>query len=222
MLGTQEFGPKIIMDIGGLQIGESVVVTWIIMAVIMIFVTIATKRKDDVPYGLQNFIEILVDTINNLVDTTMGECGKKYAPYMGTLVIYLAFANLAGLFGLRPPTADVNTTMALAMITFFMIHISGLYYRRGAYLKGFLEPFPLLLPLNLIGELATPISLGFRLFGNIVGGLIIMSLLYGFMGFLAVIPIPALLHVYFDLFAGLLQSFIFMMLTMVFVAMAIE
>ncbi len=222
MLGTQEFGPKIIMDIGGFQIGESVVVTWIIMAVIMIFVSFATRHKDDVPNSLQNFSEMLVDTINNLVETTMGESGKKYAPYMGTLVIYLAFANLSGLFGLRPPTADVNTTMALAMITFFMIHISGLYHRKGAYLKGFLEPIPFLLPLNIIGELATPISLGFRLFGNIVGGLIIMSLLYGFMGWLALIPIPALLHVYFDLFAGLLQSFIFMMLTMVFVAMAIE
>ncbi|PID82775.1 MAG: ATP synthase F0 subunit A [Clostridiales bacterium] len=222
MLGTQEFGPKIAIEFGDFAISESVVVMWIIMAVIMIFVTIATRKKDDVPTGLQNFVEMLVDSIYKLVDTTMGEKGRLYAPYMGTLVIFLALANIAGMFGLRPPTADVNTTMALAIMTFLMIHISGLYYRKGAYLKGFLEPMPFLLPLNIIGELATPISLGFRLFGNIVGGLIIMSLLYGALGWFAIIPVPAVLHIYFDLFAGFLQSFIFMMLTMVFVAMAIE
>ncbi len=102
----------------------------------------------------------------------------------------------------------------------------------GTYLKGFLEPFPALLPLNIIGELANPISLGFRLFGNIIGGLIIMNLLYGALaglsGYLGIpLPIfqagiPAVLHIYFDLFAGLLQSFIFTMLTMVFVSMAMD
>ncbi len=227
MLGTQEFGPKMVaevVDFFGKTFGisETVFVTWILMAVIMIFVLIATRRKDEVPRGLQNLVEIIVETINNLVETTMGEKGKVYTSYMGTLFILIGLSNISGLFGLRPPTADVNTTMSLALMTFFMIHISGLYYRKGAYLKGFLEPIPFLLPLNIIGELATPISLAFRLFGNIVGGLIIMSLLYNALGWFALIPIGSVLHVYFDLFAGLLQSFIFMMLTMVFVAMAIE
>jgi F-type H+-transporting ATPase subunit a len=101
------------------------------------------------------------------------------------------------------------------------------------YLKGFLEPFPALLPLNLMGELATPVSLAFRLFGNIVGGLIIMNLLYGALGGLTTsllginvpflqVGVPAALHIYFDLFAGLLQSFIFTMLTMVFVSIAMD
>ncbi|PKM70034.1 MAG: F0F1 ATP synthase subunit A, partial [Firmicutes bacterium HGW-Firmicutes-18] len=104
----------------------------------------------------------------------------------------------------------------------------------GKYLKGFTEPLLPMLPLNIIGELATPISLGFRLFGNIIGGLIIMNLIYSALAALssmlfgpAMIPVfqaglPAVLHVYFDLFAGVLQSFIFTMLTMVYVSMAMD
>ncbi|MCK8059865.1 MULTISPECIES: F0F1 ATP synthase subunit A [unclassified Fusibacter] len=221
MPGTQGFGPEII-QIGDFQLSQTVTVTWFIMAVIMIFVLVATKKKENVPTGLQNVVEVLVDAINGLVKQTMGEHRMNFAPYMGTLLIFLAVANLSGLFGFRPPTADVNTTMALAIMTFFAIHVLGTVSKGAGYFKGFLEPFPLLLPLNIIGELATPISLGFRLFGNIVGGTIIMSLLYGALGTFALIPIPAVLHVYFDLFAGLLQSFIFTMLTMVFVSMAID
>lgn len=222
MLGTQEFGPKKIFEIGGQVITETVVVTWIIMAIIMIFVTVATRKKDKIPTGLQNFIEFLVDTINGLVDTTMGPKCSVYRPYMGTIVIFIALANIIGLFGLRPPTADLNTTMALSIITFLMIQYAGLRTKKAGYFKGFFEPMPFLFPLNVIGELANPISLGFRLFGNIVGGLVIMSLLYGALGVLAFFPVPAVLHVYFDLFSGLLQSFIFMMLTMVLVSMARE
>lgn len=124
--------------------------------------------------------------------------------------------------------------MALAMMTFFMTHFFGCRSKGiFSYFKGFLEPFPLLLPLNIMGELANPISLSFRLFGNIIGGLIIMNLLYGALGGFTEmllnisipffqVGIPAVLHVYFDLFAGLLQSFIFAMLTMVFVSMSMD
>jgi F-type H+-transporting ATPase subunit a len=161
----------------------------------------------------------------------MGTKLKGFAPYAGMLLIYIGISNIVGLFGLRPPTADVNTTMSMAVVTFFMIHIAGLKYNGFDYIKGFGEPFIALLPLNIMGELATPISLGFRLFGNIVGGLIIMNLLYGALSNLTPsfigIPIlqaglPVVLHIYFDLFAGLLQSFIFAMLTMVFISIAVD
>lgn len=219
---TQGFGPEVVLEIGDFQLSQTVTVTWFIMAVIMIFTLIATRKKETVPKGLQNFVEVIVEAIYGLVKQTMGEHRLNYAPYMGTLIIFLGVANISGMFGLRPPTADVNTTMALAVMTFIAIHGLGTLNKGGSYFKGFLEPFPLLLPLNIIGELATPISLGFRLFGNIVGGMIIMSLLYGALGWFALVPVPAVLHVYFDLFAGLLQSFIFTMLTMVFVSMAID
>ncbi|MDF2545654.1 F0F1 ATP synthase subunit A [Anaerosolibacter sp.] len=228
------FGPRVIFELpGGIPVTETVTTTWIIMAVLTIFALVATRRFDKVPKGLQNVIELLVDMVYKLTAQTMGEDKKAFAPYIGTMMMYLICANLAGLFGFRPPTADVNTTMALALLTFFMIHFFGMKRKGvGTYLKGFLQPFPVMLPLNIIGELATPISLSFRLFGNIVGGLIIMNLLYGALGGLSTnlgisIPvlqtgIPAVLHLYFDVFAGVLQSFIFAMLTMVFVSGAMD
>ncbi len=229
------FGPRIIFELpGGIPITETVTSTGIIMAFLIGFSFIATRKFDKVPKGLQNFLELVVDGIYGLTAQSMGEEKKKaFSPYMGTLMIFLVFANLAGLLGIRPPTADLNTTFALAAITFIMIHGNGIKKKGvGGYLKGFLDPIALMLPINIIGELATPISLSFRLFGNIVGGLIIMNLLYGALGALSVkvgidIPvfmtaIPAPLHIYFDAFAGILQSFIFTMLTMVFVSMAMD
>jgi F-type H+-transporting ATPase subunit a len=150
----------------------------------------------------------------------MGKKFSNFAPYVGTIILFIGVANISGLLGLRPPTADLNTTMGLSLMTFILIHFMGVKSKGlGGYLKGFLDPMPFLLPLNILGELATPISLSFRLFGNIVGGLIIMTLVYQALGNFAVL-VPAVLHAYFDMFAGLLQSFIFAMLTMVFVSLA--
>lgn len=239
------FGPHIVWDsgvlvpglefLGTFRITETVTVTWFIIAVLGITFYLLTRKLEKIPGKVQNVLELIVDTINNLVKQTMGEDKVRFAPYMGSLMIFLVVANLIGLLGLRPPTADVNTTMALAMITFTMIHINGAKSKGiGQYLKGFTEPIPFITPINLIGEIATPISLGFRLFGNIVGGLIIMNLLYGMLGsFSAMIfgpgapPvlqtfIPSVFHAYFDMFAGALQAFIFTMLTMVNVSMAMD
>ncbi|SDJ89406.1 F0F1 ATP synthase subunit A [Natronincola ferrireducens] len=232
-----EFGPKVIFEIpilGGIPITETVVNTWIIMIALTVLAILGGKTFKKVPRGKQNVVEVLVDAINKLTIQTMGEDKKFFGSYMGTLMIFLLFANLLGLLGLRPPTADINTTFALALLTFIMIHSFGVKRKgAGTYLKGFLEPMPFLLPLNIIGELATPISLSFRLFGNIVGGLIIMSLLYGgLIGLssmigLGIFPIfqagiPVVFHLYFDVFAGVLQSFIFVMLSMVFISIAMD
>ncbi len=235
------FGPRIVFEIGKgvlenpIQITETITVTWFIMAVLVILSIIFTRNLEKIPNKIQNVIELIVDTINGLTKQTMGEDKLSFAPYIGTLMIFLAIANLIGLLGLRPPTADVNTTMALAMITFTLIHVNGTRRKGiGKYLKGFTEPMILMTPINLIGEIATPISLGFRLFGNIVGGMIIMNLVYSALAGLSTMIlgasappifqtfIPSLLHGYFDVFAGVLQSFIFAMLTMVNVSMAMD
>lgn len=235
-MGSEGFGPRVVFTIPGTSIAvtETVTVTWFIMILIMIFVIVATRKLERVPKGLQIVTETLVSGIDKLTAQTMGEKNLAFSPYVGMLLIYLAMANLAGLVGLRPPTADVNTTMSLAIMTFLMTQFFGAKTKGiFGFLKGFFEPMPLLLPLNILGELANPISLSFRLFGNIVGGLIIMNLLYGALGGLTnfllgvsvpifQVGVPAFLHIYFDLFAGLLQSFIFAMLTMVFVSMAME
>lgn len=227
-------GPKIIFDLAGIQISETVVNSWIIMAVLMTLGYLGTRKLDKIPNGIQNFVEALVDSLYGLVRDTMGENKMKFAPYIGTLFIFYLFCNLIGLFGLRSPTTDLNTTVSFALITFFLIHINSIRSKGlGNFLKGFLEPMPLMLPLNIIGELALPVSLSFRPFGNITGGTVIMGLLYSVLAYVSTqvvnlpIPIlqvglPAALHVYFDLLSGTIQAFIFTMLTMVFVSNAID
>lgn len=236
-MGEGGFGAKIMFTIsenvpliGGVPITETITTTWIIMAVLISGSIILTKNLKRIPKGPQNVIELLVSMVYGLTEDTMGSDKVGFAPYIGTLMMYLAVANLIGLLGVRPPTADLNMTLALALITFFMIHFNGIR-RKGifGYLKGFTEPFFLLTPINLIGEIATPISLSFRLFGNMVGGSIIMALVYSALAAFTTalfgidipilqVGIPAALHVYFDMFSGLLQTFIFAMLTMVFVS----
>lgn len=239
-MGDGGFGAKIVFTIsenipiiGGVPITETITTTWVIMAVLIIGSILLTRNFQKVPKGVQNVLELIVSSVYGLVDSTMGSDKVGFAPYIGTLMIYLAIANLIGLLGIRPPTADLNMTLALALITFFMIHFNGVR-RKGffGYIKGFTEPFVLITPINLIGEIATPVSLSFRLFGNMVGGTIIMGLVYSALAAFSTslgigipilqVGIPAILHVYFDLFSGLLQTFIFAMLTMVFVSGAMD
>jgi len=228
-----EFGPKKIFEFAnGVFITETVINTWIIMALLVVVSIIAVRKLERIPKGSQNATEMTVDMVYKLTEQGMGKDKLGFAPYVGTIMIFLVIANLWGLIGLRPPTADVNTTFALAIMTFFMIHFFGFKRKGLGYLKGFAEPVALMLPMNLISELATPVSLAFRLFGNIIGGLIIMGLLYGALAGLSanlgiMIPIfevgiPVVFHAYFDIFSGVLQSFIFVMLTMVFVSMAMD
>ncbi len=233
-MGPQEFGPRIAFELAGVQVSETVTVTWLIMAMLLIFSILATRNLKKEAKGFQLIVETVVKGINNLTIQNMGERNANWAPYIGTLLFFIGISNVIGLIGFRPPTADLNTTMCLAILTFVLTQTFGIKSKGlKGYSKGFLEPMPFLLPLNIIGELANPISLGFRLFGNIVAGVIIMALLYGALGgatqaFLGLtIPIlqtglPAVLHIYFDMFAGLLQSFIFTMLTMVFISGAME
>jgi len=227
-------GPKIIFELAGIPISETVVNSWIIMAILMTFGYLGTRNLEKVPKGIQNFVEVLVDSLYGLVKDTMGENKMKFAPYIGTLFMFYLCCNLIGLFGLRSPTTDLNTTVSFALITFFMIHINAIRSKGiKNFLKGFIDPIPLMLPLNIIGELALPISLSFRPFGNITGGTVIMGLLYSVLAYVSTqvlnlpIPIlqaglPAVLHVYFDLLSGTIQAFIFTMLTMVFVSNAID
>ncbi len=213
-----EFAPRVIFRIFGLPITETVTVTWIIMVVLIIFAYYGGKSLKKKPGTFQIIIELIVDGVNGLTKSTMGEEKISFAPYMGTLALFLALANLIGLLSFRPPTADLNTTFALSIMTFIATQYFGLRSRGLGYLKGFAQPFVFLLPLNIIGEIANPISLSFRLFGNIVGGLIIMNLVYSVMP----IIVPILPHIYFDVFAGLLQTFIFVMLSMVFISGAMD
>ena len=192
----------------------------LIMATIMIFAVVARKKimhAEEVPTGLQNVVELAVETLEGFVNSSMGKNGRKYICYVGTLFLYILLSNISGLFGLRPPTADYGTTFSLALITFVMIQYNNLKYNKIGAFTGLFQPIWFLFPINLIGEIATPVSMSLRLFGNVMAGTVMMALYYGLLPLFAKIGIPAFLHVYFDLFSGAIQAYVFSMLTMVFI-----
>lgn len=176
------------------------------------------KHAKAVPDAVQNVAELYVEMIDKLVKGNMFRHWRKYANYILTIFVFILLSNISGIFGLRPPTADYCVTLTLALITFFVIQFNAFRtYGALGYLKSLTQPIPVLFPVNVIGELATPVSLSLRLFGNIMGGTVMLALYYGLLPKLATIGIPVFLHAYLDIFAGAIQTYVFCMLTMVFV-----
>lgn len=207
-------------------IPDSIVNSFLVVIILTIFAIVVNRKikkasVDEKPSGFLNFIEVVIQAINGLVKDTMGPQNMFFAPYITTLALFLLVANLFGLLGFTPPTSDYSVTFSLALITFALTQIFR-FKSLGflGYFKSFADP-ALLTPLNVIGELANPVSLSFRLFGNILSGVIIMGLLYSALGYFAPIVTPVL-HGYFDVFSGVLQTFIFTMLTMIFISSAME
>lgn len=199
---------------------QTLLATWIVMGVLIalaVVVRIRLSSFQNVPRGFQNLIETAVETMANFARNTMGERMESLGGYFFSIFAFILLSNYSGLFGLRQPTADLATTAALALSTFVIIHAVGIYCQRGHYLKQYLSPFPLFLPLNIVGEIAKPISLAFRLFGNMLGGLIIIGLVYEMLPLALRLLLPSVLHAYFDVFAGALQAFIFTVLSMTFI-----
>lgn len=206
---------------------DSIVNSFIVGIILTVFAIVANKKfknvdKSKKPEGFQNFVEVIVELVSNLTLMIMGEEMFYFMPYIGTLVLYLLVANLFGLLGFTPPTSDYSVTATLALMTFSLVE----FYRAKTkgfvgFFKSFTEPLPLLTPLNVIDEFANPISLSFRLFGNILSGVIIMGLVYNALGYFAPIITPWM-HAYFDVFSGVLQTFIFAMLTMIFITNVVD
>ncbi len=175
------------------------------------------KHKDN-PTKFSAGVEIAIETLLKFVNGTMGKAGKNYINYIGALFCFVFFSNISGIFMLRPPTADYGTTLCIALISFCMIQYAAVRYQKWNYLKGMFEPIFLFFPINVISEIAIPVSLSLRLFGNILAGTVMMALYYGMLPIFAKIGVPSALHVYFDLFSGAIQTYVFCMLTMTFVA----
>ncbi len=200
--------------------------SWIIVILLSIFsIIVGRKIKntkiDEKPSSIVTIAEFFVEAVESLVKNTMGENRVDFAPYIGTISLFLVFANLLGLLGLEAPTADYSIVLALAMITFMLIHLSSINSNGiKDYLKSFTEPTPIMLPINLISEMVIPIALSFRLFGNMISGTIIIALVFSALNSISMITIPFIapfLNAYFDVFVGIVQTFIFVMLTMVFI-----
>jgi len=205
----------------GYSIGivESIFVQWCIIAIIAILCICLTRNLKIIPNKKQNIIEIIMEFINNLVKDNMGEEYMAFVPYIGTIVIFLSIGNLTGLIGVTPPTVDYSVALALALITFFVVQWFAIKkIGLGHYFKGYVEPYAFILPINLMERVMLPVSLSFRLFGNMTAGVVIIDLAYKSLGSLngfaqLLVPIP--LHFYFDLFDGIIQMVIFVMLTMI-------
>lgn len=233
-------GAKILFRLPlGITITETQVNMWIIMIVITLLCKWLTHDLKVKPTSKRQVVtETIVKGIDDLVKDVMGVRFENFSPFIATLFSFAIFSNLSGLFGLHAPTSDLNTTLGWAIVVFFMILFANIKTNGvKGYLKGLTEPVVFFTPMNIISELATPISMSMRLFGNVLSGSVISALLYAGLaalssfvlqrlpGFLGSIPIfqlgiPAILSIYFDLFSGILQAFIFCMLTMAYVANA--
>ena len=192
----------------------------LVLIVFGVFARRAMLKATEVPTGFQNVVELIVEMLDGMVDATMGKYGKNFRNYIGTIFIFILICNISGLFGLRPPTADYGVTLPLGLMTFTLIHFNKFRYQKvSGVIKGLCDPWPFWAPINMIGDIAVPVSLSLRLFANILSGTVMMALVYGLLSKIALF-LPAVLHVYFDMFSGAIQTYVFCMLTMTYIANA--
>ncbi len=192
----------------------------IVMMIILIFAVaarITISHAEKYPKGFQNVVELIVEMLDKMVVNSMGPYAKKFRNYIGSIFIFILISNISGLFGLRPPTADYGVTLPLGLITFAIIQYNNIKYNKFGAFTGLFKPLPILFPINLIGEIAVPFSLSLRLFGNVLSGTVMMSLIYTLLAKFAY-GWPGVLHIYFDVFSGAIQTYVFCMLTMVYVS----
>ncbi|MBE0503857.1 MAG: F0F1 ATP synthase subunit A [Desulfuromonadales bacterium] len=201
---------------------RTVLYTWVVLFLLLSLAFAASRGLKMVPGGLQNFMEVVVSGLENLVEETMGHKGKAYFPLIATFALFILTSNLLGLIpGFFPPTANLNTNVALALIVFFMTHIIGLKEHGTHYIKHFTGPIiwlaPLMIIIEMIGHLARPLSLSLRLFGNMYGHEIVLMIFFTLVPFL--LPIPMMLM---GVLVAFIQAFVFSLLAMIYIAGALE
>lgn len=219
---AHEIGTHNVVQLAGFQFNlDTLQMTWLTMAIVVLIAFCATRGLKLVPRGWQNIVEILVTAILEQVDSVMGPKGRKLAPLLVTLFLFILVSNWLGLVpGFASPTNDINTTFGLALMVVLLLHILGVCFKGGAYLKHFFQPFLPFVIINVIEEIAKPITLAFRLFGNILAGEILIIIL----GILLPIwmPVPGVVWLLFSVFVGVVQAFIFTMLSMSYLSNAVK
>lgn len=221
------------VNVGSLSIPvtETVVTTWIVMVILIAGAFLLTRKMKTVPEGPQVFVEALVGFLNNFMKEQIGHNWRYFAPYVGTVALFLGVANMisfispiAGFgfeppFMLKPPTRDINVTAALAVMTIVIVLFSSIAFKGVlGWLKSFLKPAPFMLPFNILEYAIKPLSLCLRLYGNILGAFIIMELI----GMFVPIFVPPVIGMYFDFFDGLIQTVVFAFLSTLYIAEAVE
>jgi F-type H+-transporting ATPase subunit a len=204
----------VLFHIGFVPISSTVVTTWALMAVLTIGCWVATRALRVVAEGPQAVIETIVLGIEEQITSTLGRDASPFLALLGTLLIFLVFANLSGILpGVRAPTASVETPAALAAIVFLSVHFYGIRFQGLVpYLKGYLRPNPALLPLNILSEITRAFSLAMRLFGNLMSEELVVAIVLALAGLLVPIPFMA-----FGILVGLVQAYIFTVLAAVYI-----
>ncbi len=205
---------------GGIPISESIVVTWIIIGVLTLLAILFVRNlRVENPGKKQIVLETAIGGMYHFFEDSMGSHGKRYIPYMITVGLYIGVANLIGLFGFKPPTKDMNVTIALAFMSILLIEIAGVKQKGfKGWIKSFAQPVPIILPINILEIFIRPLSLCMRLFGNVLGAFVVMELIK----LLIPVFIPVVFSLYFDIFDGLIQAYVFVFLTSLFIGEAIE
>ncbi len=201
---------------------DVIVMTWIVIAILIGFGFMAGRSTRIIPSPIQVLGELLVAQLFGLAKETLDEeLGEKYGPMICALFMFLVLSNWLGIIPyLHEPTKDLNTTLGMGVMGFLVAHYAGIRARGfKSYMQGYFEPFVFMLPLNLIGELANVVSISFRLFGNIMGGSIII-LVVSYLCYS--VALPPFLNAFFGLFVGTIQAFVFTMLTTVYISLKVK
>ena len=205
-----------------LHLGEHVTYTWLVMILLILVALLVKRNIQTVPTGLQNFFEPIVAGIEGMIEETMGPKGKAYFPLIATIAFFILTSNLIALIpGFYPPTANLNTNAAMALTVFAMTHIIGIKEHGIGYFKHFCGPViwlaPLIIPIEIVGHLARPLSLTLRLFGNMYGHEVVLMIFFALVPFL--LPLPMMLM---GVLVAFIQTFVFFLLAMIYIAGSLE
>jgi F-type H+-transporting ATPase subunit a len=215
----------------GIAITETVIISWLVMGILIGLSLILTSNLKQIPKGAQTILEAVVEFLNNFSKNQFGKSSTVFAPYVGTLFLFLLFANIIGVltpvealgfkppFEIKPPTRDINVTAPLACLTILLVIVCNIKSKGVVgWFKRFLHPVPFMLPFNILEYGTRLLSLSLRLFGNILGGLILMHLIEG----LIPVAVPMVLSLYFDFFDGFIQAAIFTFLSVLYISEALQ
>jgi F-type H+-transporting ATPase subunit a len=230
LLAEVEVGKHFYWNIAGFLVhGQVILIIWFVFSILITFSILGTTNADRIPHGFQNFMEAAVDFVTDIARNQLGESFyKEWIPFIGTLFLFIFGSNWAGAVipwklihlpegEFAAPTNDINTTVALALITSFAYFYAGLSKKGLGYFKRYVKPFPLLLPINILEDFTKPLSLSFRLFGNVLADEITISVLTSLVPLVAPLPI-----MFLGLFAGSVQALIFSTLAAAYIGEALE
>ena len=230
-MDIQVNGPGILFKIpllGGIEITQSIVNMWLLMAVILLASIYLTRgMRTQNPRRRQIIAETIVKAVQDMVAKNAGAQNMHRCAFAASIFAAALLSGLMGLLGMFAPTADLSTCIGWSLVVFAAITLQRIRTRRlSGYIKSFAEPYGFMTPINIISEISLPLSMAFRMFGNMASGAIVMLLIYSALaslgGMLLQIGIPAVFSIYFDVFASALQAFIFTMLAMIYIRLAGE